>query len=288
MRDLELSHLIGKARLLRREGKTYDEIRALIGAGTDEELRRWLKGIPRPPETNRTGRAKPDARRMARQLRAQGKTITEISETLGISKGTLSPWIRDVSAPMVLTAEREERYRQARRAAAKTLHDRAVARSGVTSGLAMRDIGHVSDRELLLIGAALYWAEGSKEKPWRRDGRVILINSDVTVVQVFLRWLDVLGVPAADRRYRLNIHESANLEEHEQWWAARLGLRSTEFHRATIKRHNPKPSRYNRGDTYHGCLTVSVRRSRVLYDSIVGWWQGIADSRGATAASSRP
>jgi uncharacterized protein YerC len=96
MRELADSHRIGRARLLRREGKTYDEIRAIIGLVTDDDLRIWLRGIPRPPETNRTGRAKPELRRKARQLRAQGMTYDEIGAATGASVGSLSLWLSDM------------------------------------------------------------------------------------------------------------------------------------------------------------------------------------------------
>jgi len=42
---------------------------------------------------------------------------------------------------------------------------------------------------VLLIGAALYWAEGSKDKPYARRERVQFINSDPDVIGFFLRWL---------------------------------------------------------------------------------------------------
>jgi hypothetical protein len=45
-------HQIGQARLLRRQGRTYEEIRAVLGPISDDRLRQWLKGIPRPPGTN--------------------------------------------------------------------------------------------------------------------------------------------------------------------------------------------------------------------------------------------
>ena len=176
----------------------------------------------------------PAERRKARQLRAQGMTITEISAAIGVSKGTISPWIRDVAAPRVITDERKERYRQARLAAGRSTHDRAVARSEAYSTSAQRLVGELNDRELLLVGVALYWAEGSKEKPWRRGARVILINSDVSVIRVFLRWLDLLGVPEADRCYRLSIHESADVASQEQWWNDQLDLGGVEFQRVTI------------------------------------------------------
>ncbi|MGW5668228.1 hypothetical protein [Micromonospora sp. NPDC003776] len=57
-------------------------------------------------------------------------------------------------------------------------------------------------RQLVLIGAAIYWCEGGKAKPWRpHDCRVRFINSDPLLVALFLRFLDALGVPPADRRY---------------------------------------------------------------------------------------
>jgi hypothetical protein len=42
---------IARARLLRRDGKTYAEIRAVVGDVSDDRLKTWLAGIPRPPAT---------------------------------------------------------------------------------------------------------------------------------------------------------------------------------------------------------------------------------------------
>jgi hypothetical protein len=38
-------HRVGKALLLRRQGKTYNEIRAVVGPVDDGTLVRWLRGI---------------------------------------------------------------------------------------------------------------------------------------------------------------------------------------------------------------------------------------------------
>ena len=69
MKDRE--RRIARARLLRREGKTYTEIRTVIGPVDTSTLRVWLRGIPRPPETHRTHR-RDDVRQECRRLRAQG------------------------------------------------------------------------------------------------------------------------------------------------------------------------------------------------------------------------
>jgi hypothetical protein len=275
MGDLEERHLIGKARLLRREGKTYDEIRALIGPHSDDKLRAWLKGIPRPPGTNRTGRALPEVRRRVRELRAQGRTIGEISAITGASKGSISPWIRDIRIPNRVVALRQAHLDELRGRGAQVLHERAVARSRERSDIARREVGALSDRELLFVGTALYWAEGNKDKPWKRHGRVKLINSDPSLLRVYLAWLHLIGVASSDIRYCLSIHESVDVGAQERWWRSELGLQGVEFQRAWLKRHNPKPRRHNTAETYHGCLVVTVVRSRALYDAIEGWWGGI-------------
>jgi hypothetical protein len=270
-------HLIGQARLLRRQGKTYDEIREVIGPIDDTTLFRWLRGIARPPETNRTGMAKPELRRKARQMRGQGFTTSEITEATGIGSGTICAWTKDIGLSPQAEKRRKDRIRVSRDVVAKSLHDRAVKRSRATADKAKDSFGRLSERDLFLAGVCLYWAEGSKEKPWRRGGRVIFTNSDASVIRVFLRWLDLVGIPSEDRRYRLTIHESVDVALHEAWWADQLGIRPSEFQRVTLKRHNPKPRRYNVEDAYHGCLVVKVARSRELYDRITGFWEGIAE-----------
>jgi hypothetical protein len=57
---------IARARLLRRDGKTYAEIRAVVGDVSDDRLKTWLAGIPRPPAT-RMSHPLPDLRRECRR-----------------------------------------------------------------------------------------------------------------------------------------------------------------------------------------------------------------------------
>ena len=133
----------------------------------------------------------------------------------------------------------------------------------------------MSDRELLLIGVALYWAEGAKDKPYDRREHVTLINSDVQIIQLFVRWLNLMAVPETDRRYRLSIHASADVEAAHTFWSDVVGIPVTGFARPTIKHHQPKTVRLNTGADYHGCLVISVCKSRVLYQQIEGLLRGI-------------
>ena len=140
-------------------------------------------------------------------------------------------------------------------------------------------MSEVPDRELFVVGLALYWCEGSKDKPWCRHGRVRFTNSDPDVLAVFLTWLGLIGVARSECIFWLSIHESADAAASERWWQQRLGISETLFRRPALKRHNARTVRHNIGADYHGCLVVEVRRSMALYDAIAGWWAGFA--RGA-------
>jgi len=89
---------IARARLLRRQGKTYNEIRVIIGPVDDKTLLLRCKGIPRPAATYRS-HPKDDVRRECRRLRAEGLTIPEIAEKTSASKGSISPWVADARVP---------------------------------------------------------------------------------------------------------------------------------------------------------------------------------------------
>jgi transcriptional regulator with XRE-family HTH domain len=160
---------VARARLLRREGQTYDEIRAVIGPVDNSTLRVWVRGIPRPPETFRTHR-EDELRRECRRLRAEGFTISEIAERTGASPGSISPWVNDVRPRSRDRAAK--RRADGLRAAAKTNASRYSRFREVQQRLAAAAIGPLTERDLFLLGVGLFWAEGSKSKPYAIRDRI--------------------------------------------------------------------------------------------------------------------
>jgi hypothetical protein len=125
---------------------------------------------------------------------------------------------------------------------------------------AVKWVGGLSDREVILLGAVAYWCEGAKAKPWEPNRcRVAFINSDPVLVLLFLRFIELLGVEPSDVGYRISIHETADIEAAGRWWATLVGVSFEQFHRPTIKTHNPSTVRYNTGEPYRGCLAIEVR-----------------------------
>lgn len=148
-------------------------------------------------------------------------------------------------------------------------------------------VGELSDRDLLLLGAAIYWCEGGKSKPWRLDERVIFVNSDPLLVGLFLRFLEAQGRDRDSVSYRVSIHESADHEAAVAWWVERLALPRERFQRTTLKRHVPKTKRRNTSTDYHGCLIIYVPKGRELYWQIEGVIRGCGEA-GTGSARQEP
>lgn len=269
------------ARRLRREGRSLAQIQQAVGGMSNARLSEWLRDLPIPGWTARP-RAKDEVRAEAVRLRMEGLTYDAIEARLGVSKSSLSLWLRHLPRP----------ERDPEQVRAHVEHMQAVKRRRAGVDRAQRkleaatEFGDLSARELFVTGVALYWAEGTKDKPYARREQVIFVNSDARVIEVFERWLDLMEVPKEDRGYRVSIHESADVAAAEGYWADVVGVERTRLSRTTtIKKHRPATNRLNVGVGYHGCLVIRVRRSRALYQRIEGWWYAVA--RGASGAGAR-
>jgi transcriptional regulator with XRE-family HTH domain len=209
-------------------------------------------------------------RERARALRRAGRTYDEIVAELGVSKSSVSLWVRDLPKPG--RAEHARAMAEARWGPHR--RKRAIVRQQ-TKLTAANAIGRLTDRELFLVGVGLYWAEGTKSKPHRLDERVTFVNSDPEMITLYLAWLALLGVEPERLRFRVMIHESADVAGAERHWADLVGVDVTVLERTTLKKHNPVTVRKNTGEAYRGCLVVRVLGSADLYRRIEGWWYGI-------------
>lgn len=269
-----------RAIALRREGLSLRQIRDRLQIYNNDMLHRLVKGEP-PPDWTKRPNAKDDLRARARELRSQGMTYDQIQLELGCSRSTISLWVRDLPKPKPRFTEAERRDRMnaglAHLRAARDQERQETKRS------AREAVGGLSDRELFIAGVTLYWAEGAKDKTYSRREALHFINSDPNVIILYLRWLELLGVTRDRMRFRVSIHETADVAEAERFWAVLAGVDASTFQKATLKRHNPKTVRKNTTEAYRGCLVVYVTRSAELYRRMEGAWYGIVLGADPTA-----
>ncbi|MFI6371325.1 hypothetical protein [Streptomyces sp. NPDC050546] len=257
---------------LRRAGLSRRQIRDRLHVDNNDILNRLLEGEPAPAWTKRPN-AKDDLRENARELRLQGWTYDQIQVELGCSKSSISLWVRDLPKPERKRTP-EEASAIARRGWEATMRQRDEERQR-TKEAAKQAVGTLSPRELFLLGVGLYWAEGSKDKPYDRRENVCFVNSDPGMIGMFIAWLHLMGVERERLRFTVMIHESADVAGAERYWADLVGADRSAFNKTTLKRHNPKTVRKNTGDSYRGCLVIKVRQSADLYRRIEGAWYGI-------------
>jgi transposase len=239
-----------------------------VGSAT---LTDWLRGIE-PPEWTRRPNAKDHLRVEAIELRKQGWSVNDLAVRLGVAKSTAYLWVKHIPLNPNSERAREKREHAARMIAGRWEEHRAARdqrEAEVRAGVAV-ELGPIDDRDRLLGGALIYMCEGAKSKPWRRHDRLIFINSDPRLLKLFLGFLGTQGRLPDSLRYRVHIHETADAEAAGDWWAERLAVPCELFQRPTIKYHNPATVRANTGADYHGCLIITVPKSRELYWKVEG------------------
>ena len=145
----------------------------------------------------------------ARVLRAQNRTLADIAQTLGVSKSSVSLWVRDVPFTPTLRL-REPRRRPHPAHEAKLRQIEELNHSG------LERIGALSEEALFVAGVALYAGEGSKT-----DGEVRFSNSDPAMVRLFCAWFRrFFDVDEKRLRGRLYLHQGLDLTATEAFWSA--------------------------------------------------------------------
>src|ERR1022692_191064 len=194
---------------LRRAGKSRREIKEQLAIGSNATLNEALRGEPPQPWTLRPN-AKDGLRDAARELRQRGLDYKRIAAELGVSKSSVSLWVRDLPRPARLSYE-ECRRRQAEGVRRYWDTERGVreAEREAECSVAAARIGPLSDREVPTAGAIAYWCEGTKSKPYRRADRVVFMNS--------VRYNTGDGYHVC---LRLEVRRSAGLYREIEGWAA--------------------------------------------------------------------
>jgi hypothetical protein len=193
--------------------------------------------------------------------------LGEIAEELGVSKSSVSLWVRDIE----LSAEQNaallaknpvrngqlrgvrvwrERCREQRRAAQQ--HGRERARS--------------RDPEFL-AGCMLYWAEGSKTR-----NAAQLVNADPDLIETFLRFLRSCYDVSNERvAFSVNcfLGNGLSIDEIQGWWLARLDLPPSCVRKAVVNRPSSASKRRKGHVLPYGTARISVH-STFIVQSIFG------------------
>lgn len=172
-------------------------------------------------------------RRKAIELRKQQKSYSQIKTILGVSKSTLSSWLRDyplsekrIKELRDWNEQRIEKFRQ-------TMQRKREKRLNEALEKAKKDLLPLSKKELLIAGLFLYWGEGTKRMA---EGlSIVNTNPDVIKFTIFLM-TKILNIPKSKIKARLHLYNDMNIKKEHLFWVKELGIPLKQFRKAYIKK----------------------------------------------------
>lgn len=215
-------------------------------------------------------------------LRKKGKSYSEILAEIPVAKSTLSLWLRDVglakAQQQILSRKKLEAGRRGADARRRAKED-AIRTIRAQS---CAEIGALSVREKWLLGIALYWGEGTKEKTYRPGVGLVFNNSDPAMTKFYIQWLTrILHVPKGEIHLSLYVHitRQADIDVISKFWAKYLDFPTTAITGVYWKKSKIRTVRKNIDDLYYGTMRVKVPMSSTLNRRVTGWIEGIVEAK---------
>jgi transcriptional regulator with XRE-family HTH domain len=209
---------------------------------------------------------KPEERIQARRLRREhGLALRTIAERLGVSKSSVSIWVRDIeltpaqeAALLASNPIRNGQLRGMQVRRDRCREDRIAAQQHGRQRVRLGDPAFIA-------GCMLYWAEGSKSR-----NAAQLVNTDADLLRTFLDFLRASYEVPDDRvAFSVNcfLNNGLSLAEIQQWWLARLALPAGCVRKAVVNRPSSASKRrkvtllpYGTGKvTVHSTFIVSMK-----------------------------
>ncbi len=211
-------------------------------------------------------------------LRKKGKSYNNIIKALNLkSKGTLNQWFKNLilskRSMKLLETNNELAHKRGLFTANRNrklridTENKKVYREGQDS------VKSISKKELLLIGAALYWGEGTKSE--RNPLTLCFSNSDPLMVVVYMRFVrEILNVPEERIRAGIHIYPSISAANARKFWSKITKLPEDRFYIITqVSRASQNKRPFN--ILPFGTVAIKVNNRQQFY-KVKGMIKGIA------------
>lgn len=198
------------------------------------------------------------------ELRKKGLSYNEIKKLIKVSKSTLSLWLKSIP---LKTEYRKRLYTKQIEVLSRGPMSQKQRRIREVEKIiqdAEKEIKlPLSFETYRLIGAFLYWAEGSKGEMFQ------LTNSDPYLILFFVRWIkSVFKISPSKLKIRLNIYPQQNEKEIKSFWSDLTNIPIKNFGKSYIK---PISSGYKKNNLYYGTARIEVPKSVNIRHHVFGW-----------------
>lgn len=213
---------------------------------------------------------------LARHLRKKGKSVREIAASLGVSKGSVSFWVRDIklTKPQLQFLAYKPFLQEAitKRVATRLRNEKEKRRLIIESHKKTIEKIDLSLDQLLIAGVCLYWAEGGKAD----SNRIFRFsNSDPGMVKVIMSFIrNVCKVPEDRIKGHIHIHQHLNKAVALKYWSEISGIPVSQFHKTSSQQN--KASTNTRDTLPYGTFSVGIYSTN-LYLKMLAWIEVIKE-----------
>jgi hypothetical protein len=146
------------------------------------------------------------------KLRKSGHSISEIGKIVSKGKSTIHHYVKNISVSGKFKVILDKKQNGSR-SKQESIRDWSEAKI-----LVREKLGKLTKRDFILIAGMLYWGEGSK------TNELNIINSEASLIRVFVNGLEALGVNKGNIRISLRLYSDLNKEDCICYWLSELNL----------------------------------------------------------------
>lgn len=205
------------------------------------------------------------------KLRKKGLSYNEIKKKIPVAKSTLSIWLKAVP---LSDKQRQKLYTKQIQILSRgpfSQKERRAKEVEIIIKNAEKEIHLPLPLEAYrLMGAFLYWAEGSKGKMFE------LTNSDPYLILFVIRWIEkIFKINPKILKARLNIYPQQNEVKIKKFWSDLTGIPLKNFGKSFIK---PLSSGFKKNNLYYGTMRIEVPKSVNLRYRVYGWIKAVLNT----------
>lgn len=204
----------------------------------------------------------------AEKLRKQGLSYNEIQKQVKVAKSSLSLWLKDIE----LSSEHKKRlYTKQVAILALGPYSQKKRRQREVEEITNKALSEIKlplpPETFKMMGAALYWAEGSKTQMFQ------FTNSDPHMILFFVRWVELIfSIMPKSIKAHLNIYPQQNETTIKNFWSDLTGIPIKNFGKSFIK---PLSKNYKKNNLYYGTVKIEVPKSTDMRIRTFGWIKAV-------------
>lgn len=215
----------------------------------------------------------------ALELRRKGNSIGEIANQLNISKSAVSLWCRDIALTKKQIDDLQKKMLSGSYKG-RMIYLEKIRRKRKEESLKLltegvKEIGKITRRDLLIAGAALYWAEGTRSL---NKEQTAFSNSSPQMILFILRWFEEIFGILKDRfiiQIRINKIHKNRIKETEQYWSRLTRIPLNQFTKTILIKAISRKI-YSNSNNYYGTVRITIRKGTQLRRKIIGLIEGLS------------